>query len=307
MFDKKEFAIALMDALDKIMPEEVELREEKVKKVNRTQKGVLVSLDPGIGVIIYPEDFYPKYLQGREVDELAREVKESVLNSLNEQKKNDLVKQAERVMNYEEIKENIFPMVINYQKNQSYLKDIPHERVLNLAVIPVVDVSEDSELKVTNQLMKQWGKTTQEIIRQAKNNSAEKNPVSVFTIESLIGIPMDMDNPRMYIVTNKERKYGATSIMDTEVFEQLRAEMGELYILPSSIHELIVISSENVDPVELEEMVQTINQQEVEEAERLSDHIYRYDGKEIQMLVHGKEVTPEVAEQNKRVEFHKYL
>lgn len=307
MFDKKEFAIALMDALDKIMPEEVELREEKVKKVNRTQKGVLVSLDPGIGVIIYPEDFYPKYLQGREVDELAREAKESVLNSLNEQKKNDLVKQAERVMNYEEIKEDIFPMVINYQKNQSYLKDIPHERVLNLAVIPVVDVSEDSELKVTNQLMKQWGKTTQEIIRQAKNNSAEKNPVSVFTIESLIGIPMDMDNPRMYIVTNKERKYGATSIMDTEVFEQLRAEMGELYILPSSIHELIVISSENVDPVELEEMVQTINQQEVEEAERLSDHIYRYDGKEIQMLVHGKEVTPEVAEQNKRVEFHKYL
>lgn len=307
MFDKKEFAIALMDALDKIMPEEVELREEKVKKVNRTQKGVLVSLDPGIGVIIYPEDFYPKYLQGREVDELAREAKESVLNSLNEQKKNDLVKQAERVMNYEEIKEDIFPMVINYQKNQSYLKDIPHERVLNLAVIPVVDVSEDSELKVTNQLMKQWGKTTQEIIRQAKNNSAEKNPVSVFTIESLIGIPMDMDNPRMYIVTNKERKYGATSIMDTEVFEQLRAEMGELYILPSSIHELIAISSENVDPVELEEMVQTINQQEVEEAERLSDHIYRYDGKEIQMLVHGKEVTPEVAEQNKRVEFHKYL
>lgn len=307
MFDKKEFAIALMDALDKIMPEEVELREEKVKKVNRTQKGVLVSLDPGIGVIIYPEDFYPKYLQGREVDELAREAKESVLNSLNEQKKNDLVKQAERVMNYEEIKEDIFPMVINYQKNQSYLKDIPHERVLNLAVIPVVDVSEDSELKVTNQLMKQWGKTTQEIIRQAKNNSAEKNPVSVFTIESLIGTPMDMDNPRMYIVTNKERKYGATSIMDTEVFEQLRAEMGELYILPSSIHELIVISSENVDPVELEEMVQTINQQEVEKAERLSDHIYRYDGKEIQMLVHGKEVTPEVAEQNKRVEFHKYL
>lgn len=74
MFDKKEFAIALMDALDKIMPEEVELREEKVKKVNRTQKGVLVSLDPGIGVIIYPEDFYPKYLQGREVDELAREL-----------------------------------------------------------------------------------------------------------------------------------------------------------------------------------------------------------------------------------------
>ena len=198
-------------------------------------------------------------------------------------------------------------MVINYQKNQAYLKEIPHECVLNLAVIPVVKVSEEAEIKVTNKLMKHWGKTTQELISQAKNNSAEKNPVSVFTMESLLGMPRDPENPRMYIVTNKERKYGATSIMNSEAFEQLRREMGDLYILPSSVHELIVISAEKADPVELEAMVQMINQNEVEEAERLSDHIYRYDGKEIQMLVHGKEVTPEVAEQNKKLVIHKSI
>ena len=44
MFEKKEFAIALMDALDRIMPEEIELREETVKKVNQTQKGILAML-----------------------------------------------------------------------------------------------------------------------------------------------------------------------------------------------------------------------------------------------------------------------
>ena len=171
----------------------------------------------------------------------------------------------------------------------------------------MVKVSEEAEIKVTNKLMKHWGKTTQELISQAKNNSAEKNPVSVFTMESLLGMPRDPENPRMYIVTNEERKYGATSIMNSEAFEQLRREMGDLYILPSSVHELIVISAEKADPVELEAMVQMINQNEVEEAERLSDHIYRYDGKEIQMLVHGKEVTPEVAEQNKKLVIHKSI
>ena len=95
--------------------------------------------------------------------------------------------------------------------------------------------------------------------------------------------------------------------MNSEAFEQLRREMGDLYILPSSVHELIVISAEKADPVELETMVQMINQNEVKEAERLSDHIYRYDGKEIQMLVHGKEVTPEVAEQNKKLVIHKSI
>lgn len=307
MFDKKEFAIALMDALDGIMPEEIELREETVKKVNRTQKGILAISDPGIGVVIYPDDFYPKYIQGSGIDGLAREAKEVILDSLDKQKKDIMKKQVERVNDYEKIKEDIFPMVINYQKNQSYLKEIPHERVLNLAVIPVVSVSAGAELKVTNKLMEHWGKTTQELISQAKNNSAEKNPVSVFTMNDLFGVPKAADTPEMYIVTNKERKYGATSIMDSEAFEQLRTEMGDLYILPSSVHELIVISAENADPVELEEMVQMINQSEVEEAERLSDHIYRYDGKEIQMLAHGKEVTPEMSEQNKKAEIHKSI
>ena len=238
---------------------------------------------------------------------LAREAKKVIVDSLDMHKKDRMKMQGERINNYEEIKEDIFPMVINYQKNQSYLKEIPHERVLNLAVIPVVKVSEEAEIKVTNKLMKHWGKTTQELISQAKNNSAEKNPVSVFTMESLLGMPSDPEIPRMYIVTNKERKYGATSIMNSEAFEQLRREMGDLYILPSSVHELIVISAEKADPVELEAMVQMINQNEVKEAERLSDHIYRYDGKEIQMLVHGKEVTPEVAEQNKKLVIHKSI
>lgn len=307
MFEKKEFAIALMDALDRIMPEEIELREETVKKVNQTQKGILAISDPGIGVVIYLDDFYSNYLQGKEIDVLAREAQKVIVDSLDMHKKDRMKMQGERINNYEEIKEDIFPMVINYQKNQSYLKEIPHERVLNLAVIPVVKVSEEAEIKVTNKLMKHWGKTTQELISQAKNNSAEKNPVSVFTMESLLGMPRDPENPRMYIVTNKERKYGATSIMNSEAFEQLRREMGDLYILPSSVHELIVISAEKADPVELEAMVQMINQNEVEEAERLSDHIYRYDGKEIQMLVHGKEVTPEVAEQNKKLVIHKSI
>lgn len=82
MFGKKEFAIALMDALDRIMPEEIELREETVKKVNQTQKGILAISDPGIGVVIYPDDFYSNYLQGKEIDVLAREAQKVIVDSL---------------------------------------------------------------------------------------------------------------------------------------------------------------------------------------------------------------------------------
>ena len=51
----------------------------------------------------------------------------------------------------------------------------------------------------------------------------------------------------------------------------------DLYILPSSIHEVIAVSAELGDPNELAQMVAEINMDQVDLSERLSNQVYHYD------------------------------
>lgn len=56
---------------------------------------------------------------------------------------------------------------------------------------------------------------------------------------------------------------------------------GDFFILPSSTHETLVIPDNGAfDYRVLEDMVQTINENEVAPEERLSDHVYHYDVKD---------------------------
>ena len=82
----------------------------------------------------------------------------------------------------------------------------------------------------------------------------------------------------MYILTNKERRYGAGTIFYPGIMEQAQKLLGDnFYILPSSIHECILIPEEgNYDQDRLSEMVAEINEQHVDAREVLSDQAYYY-------------------------------
>ena len=51
----------------------------------------------------------------------------------------------------------------------------------------------------------------------------------------------------------------------------------DLYIMPSSTHEVIAVSASMGDPYELAEMVAEINMEQVALDERLSNQVYHYD------------------------------
>ena len=56
---------------------------------------------------------------------------------------------------------------------------------------------------------------------------------------------------------------------------------GSFYILPSSIHEVLLLrNDQEMDVRELEDMVQNVNEQMVSPEEQLSDRVYHYDAQE---------------------------
>ncbi|SDB14813.1 DUF5688 family protein [Eubacterium oxidoreducens] len=68
-------------------------------------------------------------------------------------------------------------------------------------------------------------------------------------------------------------------MLDTNTLDKIAETVhSDLYILPSSIHEVICVSTELTDDLDfLMGMVRTVNGTEVREEEQLSDSVYRYD------------------------------
>ena len=85
--------------------------------------------------------------------------------------------------------------------------------------------------------------------------------------------------PVMLVATTRDSFMGASVIQYPGFMEQAAEQVGgDFFVLPSSIHEVLIIPDDgHQDYHELEAMVQSINQAEVAPADRLSDHVYHYD------------------------------
>ena len=79
----------------------------------------------------------------------------------------------------------------------------------------------------------------------------------------------------MPVFTNETGMYGAINIISSK--EKLETMFPDGYVvIPSSIHEVIVLPKEAVDLEGMNDLIQSINIGVVSEAEVLSDHYYEF-------------------------------
>lgn len=113
-----------------------------------------------------------------------------------------------------------------------------------------------------------------------QNQSEEEEEEWIgFTVEQILkGLLGDSKKNAMYVLTVEGKAWGAISMLYTEALAKIAEELeSDLFILPSSIHEVIVVSTRGRDSGEaLQAMVADINRTHVDPEEVLSDHVYRY-------------------------------
>lgn len=86
---------------------------------------------------------------------------------------------------------------------------------------------------------------------------------------------------KMYVLTNRQKLNGAACMFYDDVLKDFANSIdSDLYILPSSIHEVILIpASEELDEKELTNLVKEVNKEELDLGDILSDHTYYYNRK----------------------------
>ena len=120
---------------------------------------------------------------------------------------------------------------------------------------------------------------------------AWENQISMEEAKEM-ALQMMFDIPdTLYVLTNETKVNGANAILNDDIRQAIAKQVGDFYVLPSSIHEcLIVPKSNGMKRDDLEQMVQEVNQTQVAPEERLSDHVYEYDAKTHELFRSDKAV-----------------
>ena len=273
----------------------------KVNKTNREVDGLNFYDIPGLKnatPTIYVNNLYEEYERTgkyEEVIRIAAETMERGIKSFNDEIQAELLDTSR-------LKDNVFFTLINAEQNKELLKTVPHREFEDLAIVYRWNLGNDSlgtyTNLVDNDLAKKEGLTENDLYNAARKNTKELLPVSVRNMNEIISeiifgeneledemdkefkkVMMETPNEHsMYVITNESKLYGAASILYEEPLHELAEKFGsDLYILPSSVHEVIAVSADMGSPDDLAEMVYEINMEQVDIDDRLSNQVYCYD------------------------------
>lgn len=182
---------------------------------------------------------------------------------------------------YEQIRDRICIRVINqehYRKELEHLMFIPWE---DLAVIfYYLDPEAGSDHPLFRTDLDNWGLNPYELLRQAATQSRILHPPIFKTMREILQMPPAVGEEEipLYVLTCKEEGYGAASMLYpgllAEIAEQLK---GDLYVVPSSVHELILLQTQRLqEPQGLISIIADVNRTVVLPGDFLSDSLYVY-------------------------------
>ena len=181
------------------------------------------------------------------------------------------------------VKKSLFVKLINTERNEALIEKCISKEFLDLSAVVRVVLKMDKEGMSSMALSKKdaenLGMTEEEIYAAALANTLRLFPPKLMNlgryVEMSIGaeLPLGEDEVTTYILTNQKEVDGAFYFMSPEVVGAIAEALeDDLYILPSSINEVLLVrASELEDGVDkLKEMVRDANETVVAEKDILS-------------------------------------
>lgn len=234
--------------------------------------------------------YYEQYLAGMTVEEAARDIWD-IFNSFEQSGV------SEGLLNdFEKVKNKVVFSLVNYRMNKERLESMPYVPYLDLAILfyVLLDRTENGERTavITNKELAAWGTTKEELLRLARQNTprlymAEVNSLND-VMKSFVKDKKSKDffdefigeeESSLYVLSNRHNVKGAAVILYDGLLKEMSKVLGhDLLILPSSVHEVLVMAyDKTMDFLSIRDMVEHINEVEVPVCDVLSNQIYRYN------------------------------
>ena len=263
----------------------------KLEGIFIKQSGKLVS------PTFYIEDLYDEYCNGADIDCIVNKVIDGF-----ETRNIPADEICKFMSDFMLVKEKVVFKIINFDDR----------KVLDLAVVYYcrIDYPEIGRGTITikNENIEMWNVSEEDLYEAAFENANKYLPCSIMPMHTVLGqyvednfteelkeqekqfVEKINSDVNLYVMTNNEKSFGAATMFYENVLENFAMQLHKnLYILPSSIHEVLLLPVEDKDnhkTMQLQEMVFEVNNTQVMLEERLSYNVYFYnlENKKIELL-----------------------
>lgn len=286
MITFEEFAQIIVARVEELAEGRIQVRIDEILKNNGLKLlGVVAAReDTDVSPVIYLDKFYAGYKNGVcTIDEIVQKVHD--LLELHSEKVPVEIKVSD-FLSWDKMKPHIFARLINAEWNRELLEKIPHRRVMDLAEVYYVKAAGKNKkdgigsILIYHEHGKIWNVGEADLHEAASNNMIAEQSAFV-SMEEIIGEltgNLIHGSCGMYVLTNGDRIYGASEILKEDTLCSIAEQMqDDFIILPSSVHEVIVIPKKDDEYARLAEMVRETNATQLAPDEILSNHVYRYD------------------------------
>lgn len=314
--DYQTFLNEIVEIVKEKVEQDCSVRLNQVLKNNGITRDAIVILKEGemVSPNIYLEYYYDRYCEGESLDEVGDEIVLFYEETVAQKQIS-----PEDYLDFEKYRDFIFYRIVHFKKNEKLLQEIPHIRYLDLAVTFHCLVGESQQgiqsYCINQQILEKWGLTNEELYQIAKKNTPLLFPPKIATMEDVVTelvdgrtgeSQMDFDGEskfnskqeyeqyvqrmieklpfqtdmQMYVISNLSGVNGAAALLYPMLMKRFAEKCKKnLYLLPSSIHELIAVPESECRKEELEQMVCEVNSTQVARDEILSNTVYFYDWK----------------------------
>ena len=289
----ERFCINMHNELKKKSKEGSSVHLQTVRKINGVVlRGITITCKGGnIMPTVYLDKFYRMYEEGATFEDVVtcflREYERAGIEG-------DF--DIQFFSQYEKVKPCLGFKLLNYEMNRELLEQVPYKKYLDLAMVCFCDVKDKrighGSILIKREHMDIWEVTEEQLMGDAMRNMPLLYPADFMNMSVVLrelfrdpaGL-LDVELP-MFVLTNKERINGAASLLYEGQLEQMANWIGEdFYVLPSSIHEVIIVpKSKGMDEEYLSRLVNEINQEQLAREEILANHAYCYDYKKKEMI-----------------------
>ncbi len=287
--DINNFLTEVEERLKEKMNTDIVIKIQKVRKNNNVIYYGLIIHKPekNIAPTIYLNAFYDMYISGMDMDDVIQcimdtykkgEVKESI--------------DMDFFCNFDAVKERIAYRLINAERNKELLEQIPHILFMDLAICFYYAFYQEElgegMILIQNTHMEMWGTNHKELMKLAEKNTGRMLPPSIVSMKTLLREMFEESvDPGLYVLTNEKKCQGAAVLLYPHILEEAAEQLGgNFYVLPSSIHEVILLKERgNENPEGLKDMIREANDSQVAMEEVLSDYPYYYDAVDKKLMI----------------------
>ncbi|WP_051206092.1 DUF5688 family protein [Butyrivibrio sp. FC2001] len=234
---------------------------------------------------IYLNQFFEQYENGKNFEEIMQAVA-----SIRSGSCENPFPEVNDFTCLDKVKDKIHAKLVNKSRNEEYLQGKPFTAIEDLAVIYYIEVEKTengtASIVITDNMLSLYGISLSELHNIALSNMNSKDAKFLSMAEMLksmmpgVDDALDYADIPMYVLTNNEKLNGATMLLDTDTMDEIAKKIGMSFlILPSSIHETILVPASIAESSGLKnmaEMVIEVNRTQVAPEDILSDHVYRY-------------------------------